>query len=110
MVSRGEREILARLAGEFDLVSCWQTANPGRRLAQTLRWSADRSAPYHCDGIFVPAAWSGRLASCRVVTGSRWTALSDHNPVVAQLTHSTEERLRQPARFPRVPTRHSKSA
>jgi endonuclease/exonuclease/phosphatase family metal-dependent hydrolase len=83
--SRGEREILDRLSAEFDLLSCWQAANPGRPLAQTLRWSANREAPYHCDGIFVPAAWSARLASCRVVTGSRWRQLSDHNPVVAAL-------------------------
>jgi endonuclease/exonuclease/phosphatase family metal-dependent hydrolase len=83
-VTRGEREILDRLAGEFALVSCWQAANPGRPLAQTLRWSADRRAPYHCDGIFVPAAWGARLRSCRVVTGPRWTRLSDHNPVVAE--------------------------
>ena len=83
-MSRGEREILARLSSEFDLVSCWQAAHPGRPLAQTLRWSADRLAPYHCDGIFVPAAWAARLLSCRVVTGSRWAGLSDHNPVVAE--------------------------
>jgi exonuclease III len=83
-VSRGEREILDRLAAELDLISCWQAANPGRPLAQTLRWSADRIAPYHCDGIFVPSAWGARLASCRVVTGSRWAGLSDHNPVVAE--------------------------
>jgi endonuclease/exonuclease/phosphatase family metal-dependent hydrolase len=89
-VSRGEREILERLAGEFGLISCWQAANPGQRLAQTLRWCADRRAPYHCDGIFVPSAWIGRLASCRVATGARWTALSDHNPVVAELTHRPE--------------------
>lgn len=85
-VTRGEREILDRLAVEFDLISCWQAANPGRRLAQTLRWSADRAAPYHCDGIFVPSAWGARLASCRVVTGSRWKRLSDHNPVLAEFT------------------------
>ena len=85
-VTRGEREILDRLAAEFDLISCWQAANPGRPLAQTLRWSANRSAPYHCDGIFVPSAWGARLVSCRVVTGSRWSKLSDHNPVVAELT------------------------
>jgi exonuclease III len=85
-VSRGEREILARLSTEFDLISCWQAANPGRPLAQTLRWSANRQAPYHCDGIFVPSAWHPRLVSCRVVTGSRWRELSDHNPVVAELT------------------------
>jgi len=83
-MSRGEREILERLAGDFDLLSCWQAAHPGRPLAQTLRWSADRAAPYHCDGIFVPASWAPRLVACRVVRGSRWTTLSDHNPVVAE--------------------------
>jgi endonuclease/exonuclease/phosphatase (EEP) superfamily protein YafD len=84
--SRGEREILTRLSAEFDLISCWQAANPGRPLAQTLRWTADRHAPYHCDGIFVPSAWGSRLVSCRVVRGSRWAGLSDHNPVVAEFT------------------------
>jgi endonuclease/exonuclease/phosphatase family metal-dependent hydrolase len=83
-VSRGERAILERLSEEFGLTSCWQAAHPGRRLAQTLRWSADRSAPYHCDGIFVPASWLDRLVSCRVVRGTRWQQLSDHNPVVAE--------------------------
>jgi endonuclease/exonuclease/phosphatase family metal-dependent hydrolase len=84
-VSRGERGILDRLAAEFGLISCWQAVNQGRPLAQTLRWSANRTAPYHCDGIFVPSSWSARLVSCRVVTGSRWRQLSDHNPVVAEL-------------------------
>jgi exonuclease III len=89
-VSRGEREILDRLGTELDLISCWQAANPGRPLAQTLRWSADRATPYHCDGIFVPASWGPRLASCRVVTGPRWAGLSDHNPVVVEFTAGTE--------------------
>jgi exonuclease III len=83
-MSRGEREILDRLTAEFALMSCWQAAHPGRPLAQTLRWSADRAAPYHCDGIFVPASWASRLVACRVVRGPRWAALSDHNPVVAE--------------------------
>jgi exonuclease III len=81
---RGERDVLDRLADEFDLMSCWQTAHPGRPLAQTLRWMGNPSAPYHCDGIFVPKAWLPRLKSCRVVHGSRWSRLSDHNPVVAE--------------------------
>jgi len=85
-MSKGEREILDRLSTEFGLISCWQAVHPGRPLAQTLRWSADRAAPYHCDGIFVPSTWDARLVSCRVVTGSRWAALSDHNPVVAEFT------------------------
>lgn len=83
-VSRGERGILERLSQEFALVSCWQAAHPNRPLAQTLRWSANPVAPYHCDGIFVPASWIDRLVSCRVVRGSRWNALSDHNPVMAE--------------------------
>lgn len=83
--SRAERELLDRIGGELDMISCWQTANPGKPLAQTLRWSTNPTTPYHCDGIFVPRAWRARLASCRVVRGSRWTQLSDHNPVVAEL-------------------------
>jgi exonuclease III len=85
--SRGERELLDRIDGELDLISCWQTANPGKRLAQTLRWSGNPSIPYHCDGIFVPRGWVPRLASCRVVRGPRWTRLSDHNPVLVELRH-----------------------
>jgi len=82
-IVRGERKILDRLSGEFDLISCWQAANPNRPLAQTLRWTGNPSMPYHCDGIFVPRSWLHRLRSCRVVRGARWTQLSDHNPVVA---------------------------
>jgi endonuclease/exonuclease/phosphatase family metal-dependent hydrolase len=82
---RGERDILDRLTSEFALVSCWQAANPDRPLAQTLRWTGNPTAPYHCDGIFVPLSWLPRLKSCRVVRGSRWSQLSDHNPVVADV-------------------------
>ena len=83
--SRGERELLDRIDTELDMIACWQTANPGRRLAQTLRWGRNPTTPYHCDGIFVPRAWSSRLAVCRVVRGPRWSLLSDHNPVVVEL-------------------------
>jgi endonuclease/exonuclease/phosphatase family metal-dependent hydrolase len=81
---RGERDLLDRLTKDFGLAPCWQAANPNRQLAQTLRWSGNPSTPYHCDGIFVPRTWLPRLKSCRVVRGSRWTKLSDHNPVVAE--------------------------
>jgi len=88
-VLRGERDVLDRLTNEFGLVSCWQAANPNRPLAQTLRWMRNPSAPYHCDGIFVPRTWLPRLKSCRVVRGSRWSLLSDHNPVLADFDSST---------------------
>lgn len=75
--------LLKRLRQEFGLMSCWQAANPNRNLAQTLRWDRDRGTPYHCDGIFVPAAWYRYLDQCEVLSSPMWEELSDHNPVVA---------------------------
>jgi exonuclease III len=83
-MSRAERELLDRMSFDFGLFACWQAAHPLRPLAQTLRWSGNRSAPYHCDGIFVPHEWRARLRSCEVLSGAEWVALSDHNPVVAE--------------------------
>jgi exonuclease III len=76
-------QIQARLVDEFGLVNCWQAANPNQPLCQTLRWTGNRTIPYHCDGLFVPKAWLNRLTSCDVLMGKEWNQLSDHNPVVA---------------------------
>lgn len=75
--------LLERLRKEFNLLSCWQAANPNRDLTQTLRWSRDKTKPYHCDGIFAPACWYQNLEECKVLSGPTWDSLSDHNPVVA---------------------------
>jgi endonuclease/exonuclease/phosphatase family metal-dependent hydrolase len=75
--------IQARLAEEFGLLNCWQEANPNQPLHQTLRWTGDRTIPYHCDGLFVPRTWKERLQSCEVLSGDEWNRLSDHNPVAA---------------------------
>jgi len=75
--------IQARLAEEFGLMNCWQEANPGRQPAQTLRWTGNRTIPYHCDGIFAPARWRDHLRSCSILSGAEWDHLSDHNPVIA---------------------------
>jgi exonuclease III len=83
-VSKRDLAIQARLAEEFGLLNCWQEANPDQPLHQTLRWTGDRTIPYHCDGLFVPRAWKDRLESCVVLAGDEWNRLSDHNPVVAQ--------------------------
>jgi endonuclease/exonuclease/phosphatase family metal-dependent hydrolase len=81
--SKQDLAIQARLADQFGLLNCWQAANPDQPLHQTLRWTTDRTIPYHCDGIFVPRAWQDRLESCVVLAGEEWNRLSDHNPVVA---------------------------
>lgn len=83
-VSKRDLAIQARLADEFGLLNCWQAVNPNRPLCQTLRWTGDRTIPYHCDGIFVPRSWQERLESCVVLAGDDWDRLSDHNPVIAQ--------------------------
>ncbi len=82
--SRPDMRIQARLCDEFGLVNCWHHCNPDLPLAQTLRWTNDPTAPYHCDGVFVPAHWAERLSGCTVMTGGRWTELSDHHPVLAE--------------------------
>lgn len=84
--SKAELAILARLHDEFGLVSAWQSANAGIPLPQTLRWAKNKLTPYHCDGILIPQNWTNRVQSCTVISGSEWTELSDHNPVVVDLS------------------------
>jgi len=86
-VTRGEKLLLQRLREELSLVPCWQTAHPGEQLARTLRWMHRiDSPPYHCDGIFVPAAWTAALQSCEVLEGEemakmrRWAYGVDEAP------------------------------
>jgi endonuclease/exonuclease/phosphatase family metal-dependent hydrolase len=82
--SAADLAIQRRLRDEFRLVNCWQEANPGRPPAQTLRWSNAPEVPYHCDGLFVPRSWAGRLRGCEVISSPDWDRLSDHNPVVSR--------------------------
>jgi exonuclease III len=81
--SEEDRKIQKRLQDELGLVNCWQSTNADKPLAQTLRWDRDPVLPYHCDGIFVSLKIAERLVSCDVLAGDGWTALSDHNPIVA---------------------------
>lgn len=73
---------------DLGLVSCWAAAHPGRSLVQTLRWSGDKtpdkSTPYHCDGIFVPASWQPGII-CEVLTSACFE-VSDHYPVAAWIS------------------------
>ena len=89
--NRAEQRVLDRLEGEFGMIGCWQAANPGEPLAQTLRWVGNRETPYHCDGIFVPAGWAASLERCAVlppthpaVLGASGKEWSDHSPVAAR--------------------------
>jgi endonuclease/exonuclease/phosphatase family metal-dependent hydrolase len=86
VTTKADLKIQTRLCEEFGLINCWQTANKDQPLPQTLRWVSDRTVPYHCDGLFVPASWAQYLQSCSVLSSPKWDDLSDHNPVVAEFT------------------------
>jgi hypothetical protein len=87
-MSTREERLLDRFRTELGLVPSWQAKHPGEPLAQTLRWTGNRSMPYHCDGIFLPRAWRARLEEAEVVEGPEWERLSDHNPVLAVVRSS----------------------
>lgn len=81
-------ELHRRIDTEFGLRSAWICAHADEELPQTLRWNRNPLIPFHCDGILLPAAWSAALTRVEVLSGDRWSALSDHNPVVAELNAS----------------------
>ena len=84
--TRQDLAIQSRLVSEFGLINCWQSANPGLEPQQTLRWTGNRTIPFHIDGIFVPKTWLERLQSCTILSGQEWDELSDHNPVIAEFS------------------------
>lgn len=80
--SAGELELLARLRDEFRLLPAWRAVHPTGPLPQTLRWMREPTTPYHCDGVFLPAAFTLGVDAVSVLAGDPWQQLSDHNPVV----------------------------
>jgi len=85
--SKGELKILERLRLEFGLLNAWQSANPNSKLPQTLRWSGNKSAAYHCDGLFIPEHRVGQLSHITIGNSEDWASWSDHNPIAASLAH-----------------------
>jgi hypothetical protein len=81
--SPGEKRILQRFRDELDLTNAWQAMHPEEPLPQTLRWSRNKTVPYHCDGIFVDSRCGELLRGAVVLDDASWAAISDHNPVVA---------------------------
>jgi len=82
-LQKSQPKLMDRFRQEFGLMNCWQSAHPNQDLPQTLRWSNDKTKPFHCDGIFVPASWLRYLAHAEVLSDENLDELSDHNPVTA---------------------------
>ena len=82
-----EAAIITSLERDFGLVSAWTLSHPGEKLPPTLLWGRDpvtqKSLEFHCDFIFVPAAWRDRILSCDILTKQECADQSDHSPVLA---------------------------
>jgi len=58
----------------------WRDLHPVAPLPQTLRWTGDRTTPFHCDGYLVRGLDASRLM-CEVLLNEQLDAVSDHRPV-----------------------------
>lgn len=82
------RRLAALLHDECGLVSAYH-AHGGldyghRGEAPTYRHLRKAHLPWHIDYCFVPAGWTSRVTSARVVDSRAWRARSDHAPVVVE--------------------------
>jgi hypothetical protein len=60
----------------------WAESHAGATLPQTLRWTKDKTIPYHCDG-FLMRPFSAADAICEVLASDFVHRHSDHNAMLA---------------------------
>ena len=84
--TKGEDAFIQQAERDFGLVSAWSLHHPASALPQTLRRVKLPEIPYHCDGILLSESLRDRVRDVQVLSGEPWTKLSDHNPVVVELT------------------------
>lgn len=82
--TKKELKFITQMRKELGLVNCWQAINPNTDLPQTLRWSGNQDAPYHCDAIFVPLNWAQYIEKCTIINNENWSRMSDHYPILLQ--------------------------
>ena len=83
--TEGELRLLKMLRGDLSLVNAWQHLHPDEDLPQTLRWSSDKSIPFHCDAIFLNTNHLPQLVHASVESDGDWGTMSDHNPILVTL-------------------------
>jgi hypothetical protein len=80
--TRAELELLDRIGQDFGLVNAWEHMHPVEPLAQTLRWSGNSEAAYHCDAVFVSKELLPYVRAAHVHAAPTWLGFTDHNAVV----------------------------
>ncbi|HUR96253.1 MAG TPA: endonuclease/exonuclease/phosphatase family protein [Gemmatimonadales bacterium] len=83
------RELDTSLREQFGLVSAYHAATgeaPGRESLATHYWRWQETAPFHLDYCYLPERWCAGLTSVTVGTYGDWAGVSDHRPVVVDVT------------------------
>jgi len=62
----GEIKILDRLQSELGLINAWQHLHPNDDPPQTLRWTGNKTTPYHCDAIFLSETLLPHLVNAKI--------------------------------------------
>jgi endonuclease/exonuclease/phosphatase family metal-dependent hydrolase len=60
----------------------------GSESKPTLYLLKNRRRPFHLDYVFVPGEWAQRLDKVSIRDGAKWAALSDHRPVIVDVSLS----------------------
>jgi exodeoxyribonuclease-3 len=87
----GGHSDVVRMLEERGLVSAYHASfneNQGAESRPTEYFFRHKDKPYHVDYIFVPKLWLPRLRSVDVGSYAQWSRLSDHCPVVADVSAS----------------------
>ena len=85
----GNHSAVVRLLAAQGIVSAYHAfygEAQGSESRHTLYLLKNRARPFHLDYVFVPEAW--RLEKLSIRDGPKWAALSDHCPVVVDVSRS----------------------
>ena len=77
------------LRQEFGLVSAYHASairSGDVPEAATLYWRWQEGQPFHIDYCFIPEEWAARLGAVEVGGYSDWAGLSDHRPLLVEIT------------------------
>ena len=80
LTTQAEIAALSDFRENKGLLVAWRDLNPNCALPQTLRWTGDRTIPFHCDGFLTRGLQSAEL-TCAVLEAERFHVSSDHYPV-----------------------------
>jgi exonuclease III len=87
---------VVRMLADRDLVSAYHAVfseEHGAESRPTYYFWHRQDRPFHLDYIFLPRAWANRIQSFEVGSHDRWSAASDHMPLVVEISRACPAEL-----------------